>query len=444
MGLLLCLHASAGAERLHHAFERRALEELGEDVGCAHAGHDGVGREGRRDLLDERLIAEHGERRREFGRNRLGAFHDLVRFSLDALELGFDLRPHGGDFLIGCGRLALEFGGADIVDEGLFRQLALESFRLRRRFVCDLLKTRLRCVLLLPQVRFRVGGDLGDTRLQLEANALLLDSRRGFRRFGDCRGLAALDLLGALGGLEIAFFPGDAESGPQGFGLGFGQHLLDVVVTDGNVEYLDIVDAHAVLFHDSAGALVVLIPRFTENGVANDVDDVLVELLDAVALCGVPDHRAEVVHQELDVVLDREPLLGPVAFEVHAVREGDAHLHEVLGFHVDDVRDAVVPDAEIHRPEQIVVGLRLAGREFHRHQRLVVFEEDRVRPLYDAAFAALVDDEHGVARPDIDGNGAVEARVRAEVEALCARFPIYPDLSFTDVDRVAGLIASRT
>ena len=34
----------------------------------------------------------------------------------------------------------------------------------------------------------------------------------------------------------------------------------------------------------------------------------------------------------------------------------------------------------------------------------------------------------GLAANGEDGNAAVEAKVRAEVEALCARFPIYPNL----------------
>jgi glycine hydroxymethyltransferase len=34
----------------------------------------------------------------------------------------------------------------------------------------------------------------------------------------------------------------------------------------------------------------------------------------------------------------------------------------------------------------------------------------------------------GLAANGEDGNGDVEARVKAEVAALCARFPIYPDL----------------
>ena len=34
----------------------------------------------------------------------------------------------------------------------------------------------------------------------------------------------------------------------------------------------------------------------------------------------------------------------------------------------------------------------------------------------------------GLAANGEDGNAEVEAQVRAEVEALCARFPIYPGL----------------
>ena len=34
----------------------------------------------------------------------------------------------------------------------------------------------------------------------------------------------------------------------------------------------------------------------------------------------------------------------------------------------------------------------------------------------------------GLAANGEDGNSAVEEKVKAEVEALCLRFPIYPDL----------------
>jgi glycine hydroxymethyltransferase len=38
----------------------------------------------------------------------------------------------------------------------------------------------------------------------------------------------------------------------------------------------------------------------------------------------------------------------------------------------------------------------------------------------------IVEVVDGLAANGEDGNGAVEAKVKAEVEALCAKFPIYP------------------
>jgi glycine hydroxymethyltransferase len=40
----------------------------------------------------------------------------------------------------------------------------------------------------------------------------------------------------------------------------------------------------------------------------------------------------------------------------------------------------------------------------------------------------IIEVTEGLAQNGEDGNGAVEAKVKAEVEALCHRFPIYPDL----------------
>ena len=40
----------------------------------------------------------------------------------------------------------------------------------------------------------------------------------------------------------------------------------------------------------------------------------------------------------------------------------------------------------------------------------------------------IIEVVEGLAANGEDGNTAVEAKVRAEVEALCLRFPIYPDL----------------
>jgi glycine hydroxymethyltransferase len=40
----------------------------------------------------------------------------------------------------------------------------------------------------------------------------------------------------------------------------------------------------------------------------------------------------------------------------------------------------------------------------------------------------IIEVTEGLAANGEDGNGAVEAKVKAEVEALCQRFPIYPEL----------------
>ena len=40
----------------------------------------------------------------------------------------------------------------------------------------------------------------------------------------------------------------------------------------------------------------------------------------------------------------------------------------------------------------------------------------------------IVEVTEGLSAHGEDGNGAVEAKVRAEVAALCARFPLYPGM----------------
>ncbi|SIS65487.1 glycine hydroxymethyltransferase [Roseivivax lentus] len=52
------------------------------------------------------------------------------------------------------------------------------------------------------------------------------------------------------------------------------------------------------------------------------------------------------------------------------------------------------------------------------------FDEDEFRQIADW----IIEVVDGLAAHGEDGNAAVEAKVKAEVEALCARFPIYPDL----------------
>ena len=52
------------------------------------------------------------------------------------------------------------------------------------------------------------------------------------------------------------------------------------------------------------------------------------------------------------------------------------------------------------------------------------FGTDQFREI-GALIAEVVD---GLAANGEEGNAAVEAKVKAEVTALCARFPLYPDL----------------
>ena len=52
------------------------------------------------------------------------------------------------------------------------------------------------------------------------------------------------------------------------------------------------------------------------------------------------------------------------------------------------------------------------------------FKEAEFRQIADW----IVEVTEGLAANGEDGNDAIEAKVRGEVEAMCARFPIYPDL----------------
>jgi glycine hydroxymethyltransferase len=49
-------------------------------------------------------------------------------------------------------------------------------------------------------------------------------------------------------------------------------------------------------------------------------------------------------------------------------------------------------------------------------------------PEFRQIAAWIIEVVEGLAAHGEDGNAAVEARVRTEVEALCKRFPIYPEL----------------
>lgn len=74
------------------------------------------------------------------------------------------------------------------------------------------------------------------------------------------------------------------------------------------------------------------------------------------------------LREELDVVLDVEPLLGQSALEIDSIRSPDLHLAEVLGLGIDDVRNRVALHAQIDAPFETAVALGGAGGELHRHE----------------------------------------------------------------------------
>ncbi len=96
----------------------------------------------------------------------------------------------------------------------------------------------------------------------------------------------------------------------------------DIVITNRHAKDFDVVDTHAVLFEEAARAFLVVFTLHTKNGVTDDVGGVVRDLLDTVSFHSVPDQRSEVIGQELDIVLDLEPVLR-LTLEVHPVAQGD-------------------------------------------------------------------------------------------------------------------------
>jgi len=74
------------------------------------------------------------------------------------------------------------------------------------------------------------------------------------------------------------------------------------------------------------------------NDPANDFHRILIEILNAILLDCTLEHRADVIAQELDVVLDIEPLIL-VTVEVDQVGQLQPNLDVILRFNVDDVAD---------------------------------------------------------------------------------------------------------
>jgi hypothetical protein len=91
--------------------------------------------------------------------------------------------------------------------------------------------------------------------------------------------------------------------------LRLGEHRRDGLVAERHVEHLDVVDAHAVLVEGAPRSLAVFALR-AEDHVAHHGHRAGVEVLDPVLLHRVAQQRAQVVREELHVVLGVEPALG--------------------------------------------------------------------------------------------------------------------------------------
>jgi len=147
-----------------------------------------------------------------------------------------------------------------------------------------------------------------------------------------------------------------------------------------------------------------------EYCIAHDLDDIRVDIVDGAALHGGAQQRADVIAEELNVVLDLEPALR-LAFEADAQcvaeRDGDV----IRGLDRAAIADAVVERAQVDRLDSLVGALRRATRQLQHFERLVVLELDRRRARHHAALATRVDDHHGVADPDVHARRTIEARL---------------------------------
>ncbi len=160
---------------------------------------------------------------------------------------------------------------------------------------------------------------------------------------------------------------------------------------------------HPVLGEHHAGARL----PDPEDRVADEVDRLRVELLDRVLLRAALEHRADVVAQELHVVLDLEPARA-FSCEVHTHRVGEGDLHVIRRLDDAAIADLVVEHAEEHGLHEPLAGLWRPGRQLDHLERLVVLEQQVLRSDLDAPAALLVDDEHGVADPHADRGDALE------------------------------------
>ena len=136
-------------------------------------------------------------------------------------------------------------------------------------------------------------------------------------------------------------------------------------------------------------------------------------MLDAESLHRIADHAPHVVAEELDEVLDLEPLLR-LALEVDPVRDADGDLAQIAGLGHHQVGDLVVEHPQIDGLEQAIIGLRGSHREGDRLEGFIVFQEIGRRAGDDFALAALADDEDRISRPDVDRDGPVILGVQCD------------------------------
>ena len=98
----------------------------------------------------------------------------------------------------------------------------------------------------------------------------------------------------------------------------------------------------------------------SENEISEVIDVTLAELLNPHPLDAVGDKRSDMVGQELDIVLNVEPLLL-IAFEADPVDDGDIYIDVIRGLDSNDIRDGVGGDPEIDVLQEVIRVLGLAS-----------------------------------------------------------------------------------
>jgi len=398
LGWLRCCLAAAVGRRSGLGREGQVLREVGTLEELLEDVHDAVAADeshrGHRlgHLLHHGALSEGVERRDEVG-------VECLRLVDDGLDLGLELLQLDG------------LGLASDIEASLFR-VRLNLGRDGRDFrSCLGIEQLVRDLL---GFRLGVGFDDREVELELELGRFRLQRHRGTLRLRPGQSDLAVQLFGLSHEGEVAVGLGQVEGILDDLALGADEELLDLRILQRDAQNLEIVDPHPVLVEDvtRAGRLLAFVGRrhLAEDDVTEGIRAVAVELLHAELLNRVADLGAHVIAQELDVVVDVEPVLR-VALEVDSVAQLDVELDEVAGLDLDDVADHVGRRLEEDGAQRVVHRLRLAARQGDDLRRLVVLEHEGSRTLHDAAFAVLADQEHREARPDGRGDRSVVLRV---------------------------------